>query len=202
MKRITAFLLALLCMSAVSGACGEDLLLCAVNLACDLDTLAESPAYSKTLGGSETIQAYITQFAEGEYAEPSAVWRIKLKADALIACEQFAGEALPREGLVARELLRRLLGSSISFVNAAEGVEALSAANMLLIDRAFPMGDLENGCLYILEYENGFPVSVSFWPEGNGVVMASASFVVAQDPIAGFQKDLLAMMFDEPEKIQ
>lgn len=202
LRRITAILMVLVCWTVLPTALAEDaLLLHAVEMAADMDTLAESPLYMEAMNPAGEVRNLVAQFAEGEYAAPSAVWRTQLKPDALLPALSADGESQSEEALVARELLRRTSDSCVNMLNAREGVTAVAASAILTVSRAFPMEELESGCLYLLQYEKGLSVAVSFWPEGDGVVSAVARFMLADDPAEAFRQEELALMFTLPEAV-
>lgn len=165
-----------------------------------MDEAVRSDDYLNLLTSSDTLRTTIQEITKGNYTTPSAVYSIRFPEDALF---QFSGVAAPEhlsESLLAY-LNHRLLPATVTQLNAAGGVEKLSASSVCAISKAFVNSTLTEDTLYLYTYETGFPVSVAFTPGENGAVSATGTFLLLADFPCTSVEDIAAFFGGIPVEI-
>ena len=198
MKRVIlvlSFLLLLVSFSLAEES-GEPLLTQAIALGARIGELAGSELYISAFSASDSINEVISRWAEGDYTAPVAAMRTTLDTDSalsiasLLTAQQVDadGEGNPTDSVsdtVREELARRLLNALPTMLNGSAGTETIAAASIMSIQTAFLCEACDTPALYILTYEGGMPVAVTFQPCQDGVVTAQACFLALQGDASG-----------------
>ena len=184
MKRIqrwTALLMAALCMLGMTQALAEDELLDrAQAMAAKLDRLANCDEYVGMMSGSEEITKQVEQWREHPHNELVAAYRMTIsqeQVDAMLTLGGVDVATLSQE--IRGEMMKRLVSSGATMINARAGVAALAASSVLTTSAAFRTEDMMEATLYLLCYKEATPVMVSFCPGEEGVATATVSYLAA-----------------------
>lgn len=182
MKRIQRWivlLMAALCMIGMTQALAEDELLDrAEGMAAKLDRLANCQEYVLMMSGSEEITKQVEQWRERPHNELVAAYRMIIsqeQVDAMLTLGGVDVAAMSQE--IHGEMLKRLVASAATTINARAGVAALAASSVLTTSAAFPAEDMSDAALYLLCYKEATPVMVSFCPGEEGVATAAVSYL-------------------------
>lgn len=178
-QRWTALLLAALCMLGTTQAMAEDELLeRAQAMAAKLDRLADCQEYVAMMSGSEEITKQVAQWREHPHNELVAAYRMAIgqeQVDAMLTLGGVDAATLSQE--IRGEMLKRLVTSAATMINARMGVAALAASSVLTTSAAFQAEDMTDAALYLLCYKEATPVMVSFCPGEEGVAAATVSYL-------------------------
>lgn len=175
---ISVMLLILLCSCSVeSENTGTLLYTKGLELIQRMDIMAESEEYINLVSASPELEETISRIGEGNYSEPKAVYKITIPKDA--AASLYMGEKItnvPKE--LMKEIERRCIAAIPTKINALNGSKFVAATSVVTLGDSFIKDDLKNNTLYIYLYEGEYSAMVSFFPENENIVGASASFVI------------------------
>lgn len=183
MKRVFSLLLILsllVVLPAQAETPADPLLDQAVALARRLGELAASEDYVAAYSTSSAISEIIAVWAEGDYDAPAAVGRSTLNPDAMatiIAALSRDTQIVGLPDAVYGEISRRMLSALPSLFAGTAGVESIAAVSVMTIQTAFVCEACDTPTLYILRYEQGASVAVTFQPCQDGAVLAQACFL-------------------------
>lgn len=182
MKRIFSLLLilSLIAWPALAETPADPLLEQALALARRLGELAASEDYVAAYSTSSAVSEVIAVWAEGDYDAPAAVGRLTLDPDAtatLIAALSGGAQLSGLPETVYEEISQRMLSALPSMLIGTAGVENIAAASIMTIRTAFVCETCDTPALYILGYEHGTSVAVTFQPCQDGAVLAQACFI-------------------------
>ncbi len=141
-----------------------------------LDALADSEDYLSIMGGSQALADLIRAWGEGDHAAPRMILRADWseETDWLSWLAEQMEDFTPSD-VVRAELSRRLPMSLAGMLNAAEGTEALAAASLCTTSTVFAC-EADGAGLYLLSYDAGAPVLVT-WYASDGAVFMQAAFL-------------------------
>jgi len=166
-------------MLGMTRALAEDELLDrAEAMTAKLDRLANCDEYVGMMSGSEEITKQVAQWREHPHNELVAAYRMTIsqeQVDAMLTLGGVDTAALSQE--IRGEMMKRLVSSAATMINARAGVAALAASSVLTTSAAFLAENLTDASLYLLCYKEATPVMVSFCPGEEGVAAATVSYL-------------------------
>ena len=182
MKRmfLLAFAMSLLVVSASAQTSADPLAEQAVALASRLGELAASEGYVAAYGASSAVGEIVAEWAKGDYGAPAAIHRATLDPDkALSLVAGLSGTDAPfgLSETAYEELSRRMLGSLASMINGTAGAETIAAASLMTVQTAMVCESCDAPTLYVLRYERGTPVAVTFQPCQDGAALVQTCFL-------------------------
>ena len=171
MKYFCLLLAALLL--TVSGAMAEENTLYAQGLALiDLmDEMVHTPAYLDACTANPNILAKLENTGSPENLKAVYVLQTDIAKQLPIDLSGFS-EALKAD------FLSKIYASVPAQINAAGGSELLAASSLCTASKAFLAPDFTGNALYLYTFKESAPVMVAFSAGSEGIVTASASFLL------------------------
>lgn len=198
MKPLKVGLCALLCLEIMLMCCAcsgekqaiseKEMMQQGMNLIEQMDTLAESGAYTQSMTNSEEVSSLIEKFGEEEFAEPEKVSRVLLPADAFDAWfSEMSGETLSED---VREIMEnKLMGGIFGTINGMEGVDMIAVSGTLTTSRVFDAGTRQQNQLWAYQFPGEYSVLVSFVFQEDGLAEATA-YPVKTETLSGMEGGL------------
>lgn len=180
LKKSICLLLCLGTMTLCTACSGEEkaisekeLMQQGMELVEQMDTLAESGAYTQSMTNSEEVSSLIEKFGEEEFAEPEKVSRVLLPAEAFDAWfSEMSGETLSED---VREIMEnKLMGGIFGTINGMEGVDMIAVSGTLTTSRVFDAGTQQQNQLWAYQFPGEYSVLVSFVFQEDGLAEATA----------------------------
>ena len=153
-----------------------------VRLTGEMDEMAESEAYLRMMSGSQEIWDTVEEIGAQDYAAPQKAYLVQISDDAVL--QLLGGEDIGQlEDSIRQKLNRKLFAGALSsYWNGRSGVTGVAATALLAWQESYIQPDGWQGNVAVwLEYPGDYSSMVSFVQSGEGVVSASASFVVNGD---------------------
>ena len=170
MKRLLTFLMALMLLApAASAAETDSLQKHAVELAKTLDMLASSDAYLSAFTAEDRVLSLVAQWAAGSHDEAEQVYAADLSAFEQLTAEHL--DALP--DVIRQQQEWRIPQVLVQMAMNQEGVEAEAASAIAETSVSFAAQGVTGTGLYILTYENAWPVAVAWYANDNAVNMTA-----------------------------
>lgn len=142
------------------------------------------------------IREIVDQLAEGDYAEPEAVYVLTVPAENLNAMAELGALDNASDAL-KQKLNQRMIASLVSQVNGRSGAVKLAAASVCTAGKTF-VHDQAQDMIYLYVFANTAPVAVTFTVGEDHTVSASGMFVVYDDFPCGSAGEIEAF-FEELE---
>ncbi len=184
MRKTVKFISAAMVMAMLTGCSGtpseiEDPYDKGMELIALMTEMAGNENYLEAFAYGE-VKDEISASITSDYSSPSAVYEIRFD-------DSFALQLLGMENFdsISGELKNNLTAKSCSNfssqLNAAAGVNALTASAILTASDSFYNPDFSGNAVYLYMYEGSAPAAVAFSEGGSGAVSASASFILYKD---------------------
>ena len=133
--------------------------------------------YIKMLG-SETILNAVSEYLDGAtFTNPTAVYELTMDVDKMLSMYEVSLDGM--SDTLKREVRSSLLQSLSNQFNSSLGSEAIAASSILSSGISFK-GSIEKDTIYIYEFENAYPVIVTFIKGNDGVVGASGKILFVE----------------------
>ena len=145
-----------------------------------MEEMAESETYFALYSGSPELQEIVSVVGSGDYAEPKAVYKIKIADDMLSGMAEVESAGGLSDTL-KEYVVSRAQAAVVSQINAAGGANMLAAASICTAGKTFVSDELTENAIYLYTYENAVPAIVTFTTGENGAVSASGSFIFYED---------------------
>lgn len=145
----------------------------------EMDTLAESEEFAKLFTSDTAIAKTIADIGSQDYEKPKAVYEIT-------GIEEEAFKYLLSETDIKldekiQEYVKERFGAAVaSLLNGANGVEFIAATSILTVEDSFLYKGLEEQKTYLFLYDGNYSGMVTFIPQENGVVAATANIVMQE----------------------
>ncbi len=142
-----------------------------------LNEMAASEEY-RTLYSTAELDNIVTELTNGTYENCIAVYQVNISDTQLQNYLKLAG--LEMDGLsdnLLSQITKRAYGGIITQLIAKQsGVNAIAVTSIVSSSSMFVYEELKEPTMYIYEYDDRYPVVVSFYPGDDGAVSAGASF--------------------------
>ncbi len=143
------------------------------------EEMAESDAYISLYSISREGMELLSAVREGDYTEPTAVYRI------VISEEDFLKMPSVADTLVMNDLsdrLKQYVNSNMhhaasSLVTYGGNLDVVTATAVCTASKTFVLDDITENTVYLYVYENAVPAIVTYTVGEGGAVSASAKFV-------------------------
>ncbi|WP_191016376.1 hypothetical protein [Treponema zioleckii] len=151
---------------------------------------AKSKDYVSLLFGNynDQVNQKISELASSEMEKPTHIYRLDgdflsnfnllLSTFGASFSEDSIKDFSPR---LQTELLKRLFTSFPSIWNAKLGTTEIAAAAIFTTQTTFVSNDLKEDCIYIFEFQDAYPVAVTFLGYEGNAVTAQADFIFDRD---------------------
>lgn len=172
---LTAMLILILVLGLCG--CGKDKALYeqGLSIVSLMQEMAGSEAYMQ-LSANESITSRLDAVREGDYSEPTAVYKLDVGDDAM---NTLTGTALTGISDELKECMDfRTCYALVSQINAASGVEAIAAASICSVSRSFADKSLKGCAIFLYEYADAPDAAVVFSAGEDGTVYASGVFIL------------------------
>ena len=141
-----------------------------------MDSLAESKAYTQSMTNSEELTSLIEKIGKEDFSKPQKITRIVLPDKAFDAYfSQISGETLSDEIRVVME--KKMLPSVISTINESDGTSMIAVSATLAVDGIFNAGGQQENQLWIYQFPGNYSVVVSFYFQKDGLAEGNAQLV-------------------------
>lgn len=185
-KKLITVLASLTALSLLATACSgggagnkTSLLQKGLELAGQLDLLAESEDYRKSVTTAQEVTGVVEEIGSYDYDSPRAVYQIQGADTAYLGILALSGANLSQE---IQDILRPRFTSAVaSMINGQQGVTILAATALLTVSDSFLYSGLDKSLIYLYLYEGKYSIMVSFSPDDEGIVNANASIVADKD---------------------
>lgn len=137
--------------------------------------MAGSEAYMQ-LSANESITSRLDAVREGDYSEPTAVYKLDVGDDAMNA---LMGAELTGISDGLKECMDfRACYALVNQINAADGAETIAAASICSVSRSFADKSLKGCAVYLYDYADAPAAAVVFSTGDEGTVYASGIFIL------------------------
>ncbi len=183
---IVAFLLAQMTSctqnsTSVENCCAEAISLMSQMLSCD--------EYSRIYHLPEKYNGTITKMREGNYASPSAIYKLVIPEDSL-SVDELDIEKLPDE---LRDYARVAMYIGFaSKINIAAGSESLEISSVFCAQKTFVCSDIKESTVFLYVFEKGAPIAVTVLPGESGSVRVIGYFIISDRFETGDAKQIEA----------
>jgi len=141
-----------------------------------VEEMAKSEKYLEIYTGSPRISEVIAEFGQGNYSVLQKVYKLTPTADYLAEYEMAAELSVLSEN-VKKIVSDKTIASLPTQINALGGAENLAATTVCTAGKTFVSDELEEACVWIYVFEDGFPVAVTFTTGEDSTVSASAMLI-------------------------
>lgn len=198
MKALKKSICLLLClgMMALCTACSgeekaiseKELMQQGMELVEQMDTLAESGAYTQSMTNSEEVSSLIEKFGKEDFAEPEKVSRILLPTEVFDTWfSKMSGQPLSED---VREIMEnKLMAGIFGTINGMEGVDMIAVSGTLTTDGMFDAGVQQQNQLWMYQFPGEYSVLVSFVFQEDGLAEATA-YPVKTETLSGMEGGL------------
>ena len=141
-----------------------------------MDQMAESKEYTETYGMAE-ISSLVTEIGDGDYTAPKAVYQAVFSQPLYTTISGGMFQDISPE--IGNILEKKFLASIPSMITAQTGTTMVAASSLLSIDEAFEAeGNIETSLL-LFAFDNSYGAIVTYYPQENGLILASSYFIQA-----------------------
>ncbi len=135
-----------------------------------------------TLFGIPT-ELYYEELTNGDYENCIAVYQVDISDTQLQSFMILSGiEPDNFSDDLISQITKKLYSSFIAQLVARQsGTEALAASSILISSSLFVYKELKEPTMYIYEYNDSYPVVVSFYPGDDGAVSAGANYFLIDE---------------------
>lgn len=119
------------------------------------------------------------KIAQGDYSSPKNVYKISFDLENM---KKMYYENFEKLFDVSKKYLEdKISSSTVSIINAHQGVSSITASSIYKTSRVFVSSDsdeLDKNTSYLYVYDNTFPVMVNFTKGDGGAVLAESTFIL------------------------
>ena len=160
--------------------------------------MAESPEYLNALTGNPAIREKLAGAAPSDPAGPAAVYELKIRGEDLMQLLGLNSAELTDRLNTA--LMAKSCAAVASQLNAQGGAELLAASSLCTASSSVVNPEFAGNTLYLYVYPETAPVLTAFSAE-DGVVTATASFILLEDFRSASAEEVQAFLADLPVKV-
>lgn len=158
--------------------------------------MAGSREYVGLYTSSPELAGILSSVGEGDFSEPSAVYRIRATKGVASVLELAELDTLPDE--LRANVEEKMFLTLATQINGMEGTAALAAASLCTAEKLFVSGELTENEIYLYVYENATPAAVTFVMGENGAVAARGMFILYEEFLAeGMEMEEAAGVWEE-----
>ena len=163
-----------------------------------LSEMVKSDTYGKLLNDSSEIQNIAASIREGNYTEPSSIYKISVPDNAV--SEMYSAMDLKLNELsenLTDNLNKKLLLGIANLINAKEGTASLAAGSIYAANKVFVSNEINEDLLYIYTFESGYPIIITFLIGDDGAVNATGNFLLNTELNTNIEENLKKILGKE-----
>lgn len=139
-----------------------------------MDQLAESQEYIASFG-IEEISSLAAEIGNGDYTAPEAIYQAVFSKPLYTTVSSGEFKSIPAE--TGNCIDEKLLAGIPTKINQRTSVSMVSASGILYSAEAFEPKENKGTVLLLYEFEGPYWAAVTYYPQTNGLILASSYFI-------------------------